>query len=75
MVPLAAAVVNSCFGLPSLITGIGTIGTGTGFLLSGLVVIAGVFVIEWVYMRAVMHLNNRQLLYLIRQAEESQERL
>lgn len=75
MVPLATAVVNSCFGLPSLITGIGTIGTGTGFLLSGLVVIAGVFVIEWVYMRAVMHLNNRQLLYLIRQAEESQERL
>lgn len=77
MVPLAAAVVNSIFGLPSLITGMsGSVGgEGIAFLLSGLVVIAAVCVIEWVYMKAVMHLNNRQLLSLIRQAEESQERL
>ena len=74
---LAAAVVNSIFGLPSLITGMsGSVGgEGIAFLLSGLVVIAAVCVIEWVYMKAVMHLNNRQLLSLIRQAEESQERL
>jgi len=78
LLPIAAAVINSIFGLPSMIAGIsgsGTAGDNLTLLISGLVVIASVFVIEYVYMRAVMHLNSRHILSLVRQAESRQEDL
>ena len=78
LLPLAAAVINSIFGLPSLI--VGMTGSRIGsvdltFLISGLVVIASVAVIEYVYMKAVVHLNSRLLLSLVRRTEERQESL
>lgn len=78
LLPLAAAVINSIFGLPSLIVGMTGSRIGSGdlaFLISGLIVIASVSVIEYVYMKAVVHLNNRHLLSLVRRTEERQESL
>ena len=77
LVPLAAAVVNSIFGLPSLLTGLwsGAAEDRTALFLTGMVVIAVLFVIEYVYMKAVVRLNNTHLLHTVRQMEEAQERL
>ncbi len=78
LIPLTAAVINSIFGLPSLITGVSgsqMAGGSLSFLISGFLVIACVFVLEYVYMKAVIRLNNRHLLSLVRPAEGRQENL